>query len=93
MKLIYACLLLLASCKPMPLTVLPPVELPGAVQTDAVPNELRENLRIVCIEGLAYYYAKWDEGNAEFSTGYSVLAPKYDREGHPTPCTLEKEKK
>lgn len=73
-----------------------PIELRGHVKLESVPEELRENLRVICIEGFSYYYAKWDEGNAEFSTGYSVLAPKFrllGQAGIPDTCTLEKDQK
>lgn len=83
-------------CKPQPPRPPVPIELRGHVKLESVPEELRENLRVICIEGFSYYYAKWDEGNAEFSTGYSVLAPKFrllGQAGIPDTCTLEKDQK
>lgn len=76
-------LLSLLGCKPQ----LPaPEQPPFGVWQD----KLRQELRIVCLEGHAYYFVAANYGSVGGS--YSMLAPKLTDEGKPVFCTLPVER-
>lgn len=69
------------------------IETPGIVEAKSAPNELRENLQIVCVGGHSYYYAKWEEWYGSYKVGHTVFASKLEEDGTPSPCVLEKPEK
>jgi hypothetical protein len=64
----------------------PPYNPPVASWNDS----LRQELRIVCLEGHEYYYSAVNNG--EIGGSYSVLAPKLTDDGKPVRCTTHAEK-
>ncbi len=89
MKILILAIFLAAGCNTEP--KMPTDTLPVSKTTNW-DDKLRDNLKIVCIEGHAYYYANVAYFCTEGCDRASVLAAKLTDEGKPVKCGPELEK-